>query len=127
MPHRHDVFTGCYTATYTPWAPLPIMEPVLQTEFGRQKYTTMMICDEPHILENGYNYQRGFDAWDWIRGQEHDNWVTTPGIRNLNVIRRNYGMRKDYKNTNIGFERIGKMKVIIFREEQPPPRVIGWN
>ena len=58
VPHRHDVFTGCYTATYTPWAPLPIMEPVLQTEFGRQKYTTMMICDEPHILENGYNYQR---------------------------------------------------------------------
>ncbi len=78
VPHRHDVFTGCYTATFMPWAPLPEIEPITQVLLGTRGYTSMMICDEPHILENGYHYDRGFDGFEWIRGQEGDRWKTSP-------------------------------------------------
>ncbi|HME52782.1 MAG TPA: sulfatase [Candidatus Lokiarchaeia archaeon] len=77
VPHRRDVFTGCYTATYTPWAPMT-MEPTIQMLLGQNGYTSMMICDEPHILENGYHYDKDFDGFEWIRGQEHDRWKTSP-------------------------------------------------
>ncbi|HMF33210.1 MAG TPA: sulfatase [Candidatus Lokiarchaeia archaeon] len=78
VPHRHDVFTGNYTATYMPWAPLPEIEAVVQTLLQPWGYTSMMVCDEPHILENGYHYDRGFDGFEWVRGQEGDRWKTTP-------------------------------------------------
>nr|MDO8111280.1 sulfatase [Candidatus Sigynarchaeota archaeon] len=79
VPNRRDVFTGCYTATYTPWAPMT-MEPTIQMLLGQQGYTSMMICDEPHILENGYHYDKDFDGFEWIRGQEHDRWKTSPKL-----------------------------------------------
>ncbi len=78
VPNRRDVFTGCYTATYTPWAPMTMFEPVLQVMLGQHGYTSMMITDQPHIVENGYFFDRGFDGWEWIRGQEHDRWKTAP-------------------------------------------------
>lgn len=77
VPNRRDVFTGCYTATYTPWAPMT-MEPTIQMVLGQHGYTSMMVCDEPHILENGYHYDKDFDGFEWIRGQEHDRWKTSP-------------------------------------------------
>jgi hypothetical protein len=40
--------------------------------------TTMMIVDNPHLLEMGYHYDRGFDGFEWIRGQEGDHWRTAP-------------------------------------------------
>ena len=76
VPHRHDVVTGRFTATYMAWAPLPPAETVLAQVLSEAGYTTMMVCDCPHILENGYNYQRGFQGFEWIRGQESDHWKT---------------------------------------------------
>ena len=78
VPHRRDVFTGCYTATYTPWSPLSQYEPVLQVILKQHGYTSMMVTDEAHILENGMYYDRGFDGFEWIRGQEGDRWRTAP-------------------------------------------------
>jgi arylsulfatase A-like enzyme len=78
VPHRHDVLTGRYTYTYAPWAPLPRDEVILAGELGKAGYVSMMILDEPHIIENGYHYDRGFNGWEWIRGQESDRWQTAP-------------------------------------------------
>jgi arylsulfatase A-like enzyme len=78
VPHRHDVMTGRYTFTYTPWAPLPPDETVLAQVLTDHGVTTMMICDCPHILEDGYHYDRGFEGFEWIRGQETDRWKTQP-------------------------------------------------
>ncbi len=78
VPNRHDLLTGRFTATYIDWAPLPPEETVLAQVLSDTGYTTMMISDTNHTLENGYNYQRGFDGFEWIRGQEGDFWKTGP-------------------------------------------------
>jgi len=78
VPNRRDVLTGRYTASYTPWAPLSADEVVLPQVLKERGYVSMMVCDTPHILANSYGYQRGFDGWEWIRGQESDGWKTSP-------------------------------------------------
>ena len=78
VPHRRDLFTGRFTASYTAWAPLDTDEIVLADVLGAAGYTTMMVCDCPHILENGYRFDRGFTGFEWIRGQESDRWKTHP-------------------------------------------------
>jgi len=78
VPHRRDVLTGRFTASYTGWAPLSQNEVVLPQVLGKAGYLSMMVCDCPHILENGYHYDRGFDGFEWIRGQESDRWKTFP-------------------------------------------------
>jgi arylsulfatase A-like enzyme len=78
VPHRRDVMTGRFTATYTPWAPLARDETVLAQVLSDAGYKTMMVADCPHILENGYHYDRGFEGFEWIRGQETDRWKTWP-------------------------------------------------
>jgi len=78
VPQRRDLFTGRFSATYSYWGPLPPDEVVLADVMTKAGYTTMMITDCPHTLENGYHYDRGFMGWEWIRGQETDRWRTDP-------------------------------------------------
>jgi arylsulfatase A-like enzyme len=78
VPNRRDVLTGRFTFTYSDWAPLPAEEVVLAQVMGEAGYVTMMILDTPHIVARGYNFGRGFEGWEWIRGQEHDEWRTSP-------------------------------------------------
>jgi len=107
VPNRADLFTGRYTFTYFDWAPLPrdwVTLPIILRKAG---YTCMMIADTPHILKDGYNFDRGFDGWIWIRGQENDRYKTSPldvklpcspwKLRSVETtiqhIRNNYGRR----------------------------------
>ena len=53
-------------------------ERVLAEVLGEKGYLSMMVCDCPHIMENGYYFDRGFDGFEWIRGQESDRWMTHP-------------------------------------------------
>ncbi|MEM4461727.1 MAG: sulfatase [Candidatus Bathyarchaeia archaeon] len=107
VPNRADLLTGRYTFTYFDWAPLPrdwVTLPIILRKAG---YTCMMIADTPHILKDGYNFDRGFDGWIWIRGQENDRYKTSPldvklpcspwKLRSVETtiqhIRNNYGRR----------------------------------
>jgi len=78
VPNRRDLFTGRFTASYTGWAPLSKREIVLADLLSRAGYITMMITDTPHIIRDGYYYDRGFNGMEWIRGQEEDRWRTFP-------------------------------------------------
>ncbi len=78
VPNRRDVMTGCFTAAYTGWAPLTEKETVISQVLSDAGYATAMVTDCPHILENGYCFDRGFQSWEWIRGQESDRWKTHP-------------------------------------------------
>ena len=59
-------------------APLPASEVVISETLANAGYTTMLIADTPHILQRGFHFDRGFTAWDWIRGQENDRLRTDP-------------------------------------------------
>jgi len=78
VPNRRDILTGRAVFTYADWARLPEDEVVLAEVLGERGYTSMMIADTPHILQNGYNFDRGFNGWEWIRGQENDRLRTDP-------------------------------------------------
>jgi len=78
IPHRHDLFTGRYTFVYSTWAPLPRDEIILSQLLRQAGYVTMLIVDTPHMIRDAHYFDRGFDAWWWIRGQEHDRYMTNP-------------------------------------------------
>ncbi len=78
VPHRCDIMTGRFTFTYFEWSRLPDKEVVVSETLGKASFTTMMVADTPHILQHGYNFQRGFGGFEWIRGQENDRWQTYP-------------------------------------------------
>jgi arylsulfatase A-like enzyme len=76
--NRRDVLTGRYVFTYADWGPLPPDELVLPEVLESSDYTTMLIADTPHLFQRGYHFDRGFSAWDWIRGQGNDRLRTDP-------------------------------------------------
>ena len=78
VPNRREIFTGRSVFTYAEWAPLPASEVVISETLANAGYTTMLIADTPHILQRGFHFDRGFTAWDWIRGQENDRLRTHP-------------------------------------------------
>jgi len=78
IPHRRDLFTGRYTFTYSKWSPLPTDEIILSQLLRQAGYTTMLIGDTYHLFRDAHYFDRGFDGWWWIRGQEHDRYMTCP-------------------------------------------------
>ena len=78
VPCRNDLFTGRYTFTYKPWAPIGEGETVLAEVLDQAGVVTALFADTPHPFTPGFNYQRGFAGWEIIRGQEHDRWKTEP-------------------------------------------------
>ncbi len=78
VPTRNDILTGRYTWTYKPWAPLGADEVTLQDTLNKAGVLTGLVVDTPHPFAPGFNYQRGFQTWELIRGQEHDNWHADP-------------------------------------------------
>ena len=60
------------------WAPLPRDEIIISQILRQAGYVTMLIVDTPHMIRDAHYFDRGFDAWWWIRGQEHDRYMTNP-------------------------------------------------
>jgi len=78
IPHRRDLFTGRFSFTYADWGPLPTTEVTLAQLLGEAGYVSYMVFDTPHLNNNGCWFDRGFSAWNWIRGQEGDRFRTDP-------------------------------------------------
>ena len=74
LPNRMDLFFGKTTFPFHGWAPLPKEETPLAEVLTDEGYVTQMIYDTPHMTSAGRNFERGFMFWDWIRGQEGDNY-----------------------------------------------------
>jgi arylsulfatase A-like enzyme len=83
IPNRLDILSGRFTFTDNEWCPMPRETITLPQILGASGYTTFMVADNPHLLEDGFNYDKGFQAFEWIRGQESDRWRTDP--KDVNV------------------------------------------
>lgn len=78
IPNRLDIMSGRFSFLDHEWCPLPADTVTLQQILSASGIVTQMIADNPHLVEMGFNYCRGFDGWEWIRGQETDQWKTSP-------------------------------------------------
>ncbi|OPZ20273.1 MAG: Arylsulfatase [candidate division BRC1 bacterium ADurb.BinA364] len=79
VPNRKDLFTGKLVFPFEGWSPLSPDAVTFAQELVKAGYWTQMIQDTPHTLNKGFNFQRDFNGWQFIRGQETDN----PGPRPL--------------------------------------------
>jgi arylsulfatase A-like enzyme len=78
VPNRFDIFTGTHCFVKQDWSPLPFEEVVISQILDEGGYNTALIADTPHIIQHGFNYERGFNQYIWNRGQENDNFYSFP-------------------------------------------------
>jgi len=78
IPHRWDLFTGRFNFTYSEWQSLTNNEVTLAGSLQKDGYTSYMIFDTPHLMNNGFRFDHGFNGWNWIRGQEKDRYHMDP-------------------------------------------------
>ena len=106
VPNRHDVLTGRFTFTYAEWGPLPDDAVSVGEVLKDNGFVTMMIGDTPHIFNHGYNYNRGFSGWKWIRGQENETFRTypfDPEVPAAQKSRRPETVRQYFRNTHLRY------------------------
>jgi arylsulfatase A-like enzyme len=90
IPARRVFYTGrrIFPFTYRPqksdqvqlpgWHPLFDEDITIAERLSEHGYTTGLISDLYHMMKPGKNFHRGFQSWQWIRGQETDPLVPTP-------------------------------------------------
>jgi len=79
MPARRDLWTGRYEFPFRGWGPLLPSDRDLPGVLSAAGVTTMLVTDHYHLFQPGAgNYHFGFEAWEFIRGQEDDHWATEP-------------------------------------------------
>ena len=62
------------------WGSISEAQDTLAERFKRKKYVSALFSDVYHQFKPGYNFQRGFSQWKWIRGQEEDAYLSGPQI-----------------------------------------------
>lgn len=76
--NRAELFTGKYMFHRIGWGDLPENESVLAKVFNDHNYSTGIVFDTWHIKDHGFSYERDFQSWEWIRGQEGDRYRLLP-------------------------------------------------
>ncbi len=89
IPNRLDIMSGKFSFIDHEWCPLPQDTVTLQQILSASGVITYLIADNPHLCEMGFHYDRGFDAFEWIRGQETDRWATSPKEVKLPPVSKN--------------------------------------
>jgi arylsulfatase A-like enzyme len=78
IPCRRVYHTGKSVLPEAKWQPLSAGDTTFAQIASRQGFTTGFIVDTYHYFKPDYNFHRGFDSWQWIRGQETDKWKSGP-------------------------------------------------
>lgn len=79
MPARHDILCGALDFLWKPWGSIELWEDPITWPMREKGVVTQLITDHPHLFEvGGENYYTDFNAWEYLRGHEHDSWKTRP-------------------------------------------------
>jgi len=73
MPARADYFTGRWTMSFMKWDPLPADAKTVAQLLSKAGFHTAGMVDTPFFIRNGMNYDRGFQNFVFISGQEGSN------------------------------------------------------
>jgi len=78
IPCRRVYHTGKSVLPESEWQPLSKNDITFAEVLHKHRVTTGFIVDTYHHFNPNYNFHRGFDSWQWIRGQETDRWKSGP-------------------------------------------------
>jgi arylsulfatase A-like enzyme len=78
IPCRRVYHTGKSVLPQAKWQPLSKNDVTFAEVLRKHGLTTAFIVDTYHHFKPDYNFHRGFDSWQWIRGQETDRWKSGP-------------------------------------------------
>ena len=62
------------------WGPIPEDQDTLAELLHRAGYRTGLVADVYHMFKPSKNYWRGFDQWEFLRGQETDRMRSGPEV-----------------------------------------------
>ena len=90
LPARRAIHTGIRTWPFRNWNPpegetfmpagwqrIPEEQTTLSEILWGKGFSTVMFSDTQHLFKASMNFQRGFNVYDWIRGQERDHYRPT--------------------------------------------------
>jgi len=80
VPNRTDLYTGRFGFCTRGWQPLEPSDVIISETLKRNGYTTALFFDTPPMGNNDYNFTRGYDSWEWIRGQLGDRYISDPRV-----------------------------------------------
>jgi arylsulfatase A-like enzyme len=75
FPYKDFKFTPGLTGVLG-WQSLEPHEVTFQQVIQDSGYVTGLITDAPHYFAPGMNFHRGFDSWQFVRGQECDPYLS---------------------------------------------------
>ncbi|MHC4797584.1 MAG: sulfatase-like hydrolase/transferase, partial [Planctomycetota bacterium] len=78
IPCRRVYHTGKSVLPEAGWRPLKRENRTFAEVLKKRGFTSAFIVDTYHHFKPDYNFHRGFDTWEWIRGQEFDPWRSGP-------------------------------------------------
>ena len=78
IPCRRVYHTGKSVLPESKWEPLSNDDVTFAEILQKHGVTTGFIVDTYHHFKPNYNFHRGFDSWQWVRGQETDRWKSGP-------------------------------------------------
>ena len=84
--HGHHDYKGDFSGA-PGWGPIPEEQTTIAELLGEIGYRTAFITDCYHQFKPSKNFHRGFDEWQWIRGQEADPYRSGPGVPSEEVTR----------------------------------------
>ena len=73
MPARADFFTGRWTMSFMKWEPLSAGVVTLAQILSRAGFHTAGVADTPFFIRHDMNYDRGFQSFVFVSGQEGSN------------------------------------------------------
>jgi len=73
MPARADFFLGRWSMSFMQWGPLPPSAVPLAQMLSKAGFHTAAVADTPFFIRHDMNYDRGFQNFVFISGQEGSN------------------------------------------------------
>ncbi|PMC35645.1 hypothetical protein CJ195_17815 [Bacillus sp. UMB0899] len=99
MPARREIMTGRLNFLESQWCPLQPFDETYPEELRRQANVySHMITDHYHYFEKkGWGYHTPFNTWEFLRGQEGDQWH--PSVKDPEIPTfRGKNRRQDWIN-----------------------------
>mgnify|MGYP006295949347 CR=1 FL=1 len=60
------------------WRPLREEDTTVAEHLAQHGYVNGLVADVYHLMKPSQNFHRGFHSFNWVRGQEYDQWNSQP-------------------------------------------------